>query len=63
MIKLSEDEQLVDDIIIQQICCKRAFIRGAFLAAGSISDPNKGYHFEIVCNTSPQAKLLQKAMS
>ena len=62
MIKLSEDGQLIDEIIIQQICCKRAFIRGAFLVAGSISDPNKGYHFEIVCNTVSQAKLLQKVM-
>lgn len=62
MLKLSKDGQLVDDIIIQQTCCKRAFIRGAFLAAGSISDPNKGYHYEIVCNIPQQAKLLQKAM-
>ncbi|SDI25294.1 hypothetical protein SAMN05421493_11089 [Pseudobutyrivibrio sp. 49] len=62
MLKLSEDGQIVDDIVIQQTCCKRAFIRGAFLAAGSISDPNKGYHFEIVCNIPQQAKLLQKAM-
>ncbi len=62
MLKFSKDEQLVDDIVIQQTCCKRAFIRGAFLAAGSISDPNKGYHFEIVCNILPQAILLQKAM-
>ncbi len=63
MIKLSEDGQLIDEIIIQQICCKRAFIRGAFLVAGSISDPNKGYHFEIVCNTISQARLLQKVMN
>lgn len=62
MLKLSKDGQLVDDIIIQQTCCKRAFIRGAFLAAGSISDPNKSYHYEIVCNIPQQAKLLQKAM-
>ena len=62
MLKLSSDGQLCDEIIIQQTCCKRAFIRGAFLAAGSISDPNKGYHFEIVCNTNPQAQMLQKAM-
>ena len=34
-------------LVIQQSCCKRAFIRGAFLASGSISDPEKGYHFEI----------------
>lgn len=27
----------------------RAFLRGAFLGAGSVSDPNKGYHLELVC--------------
>ena len=62
MLKLSEDNTLVDEIVLQQPCCKRAFIRGAFLAAGSITDPNKGYHFEIVCFSTEQANLLIKAM-
>lgn len=53
----------VDGILIQQNCCKRAFIRGAFLAAGSISNPNKGYHFEIVCASLLQAKQIQSAMN
>ena len=34
-------------------CCKRAYIRGAFLAGGSLSDPSKSYHLEIV-NTNRQ---------
>lgn len=29
-------------------CCKRAYLRGAFLAGGSVSDPEKTYHLEIV---------------
>ena len=33
-----------DGMLVQQTCCKRAFIRGAFMAAGSISDPNKSDH-------------------
>ena len=53
---------VVDGLLLQQTCCRRAFIRGAFLAAGSISDPNKNYHFEIVCETSPQALQLQEIM-
>lgn len=28
-------------------CCKTAFLRGAFLAGGSVTDPGKGYHFEL----------------
>lgn len=27
--------------------CRRSFFRGAFLAGGSVSDPNKGYHLEL----------------
>ena len=54
---------VVDGLLLQQTCCKRAFVRGAFLASGSISDPNKGYHFEIVCQTPAQAQQLQEVMS
>lgn len=50
-------------LLVQQTCCKRAFIRGAFMAAGSISDPSKSYHFEIVCKNERQAKLLQELMN
>ena len=46
-------------LVTQQNCCKRAFIRGAFLASGSISDPRKGYHFEIVCADERKAQQLQ----
>lgn len=49
-------------LLLQNTCCKRAYIRGAFLAAGSISDPNKSYHFEIVCASMPQALQLQELM-
>jgi len=40
----------IDKEIIRRECCKRAFIRGAFLGGGSISAPEKGYHTEIVTN-------------
>lgn len=63
MLKLSEDGTMVNELVIQQVCCKRSFIRGVFLAGGSISDPNKGYHFEIVCDSSPQADLIKRAMN
>lgn len=35
--------------VIQKKCCKRAFLRGCFLASGSISSPEKSYHLEITC--------------
>ena len=53
----------VDGILIQQNCCKRAYIRGAFLAAGSISDPEKSYHFEVVCRTHEQAEQLREVIN
>ena len=48
-----------NSIVYQRDCCKRAFVRGAFLCAGSISDPRKGYHFEIVCSDAKRAEQLQ----
>lgn len=49
----------VSPLVIQQICCRRAFIRGAFLAAGSMSDPKKSYHFEIVCAVEEMAEKIR----
>ncbi len=51
--------EFIHSLIVQKECCKRAFIRGAFLAAGSISDPNKFYHFEIVCGCEEDAESLK----
>lgn len=34
--------------ITSQKCCRKAFVRGAFLGGGSIADPEKRYHFEFV---------------
>ncbi len=31
---------------VKQTCCRWAFIRGAFLACGSMNDPEKSYHLE-----------------
>ena len=59
---IEEDFSISDSLIIQKECCKRAFIRGAFLASGSVSDPVKTYHFEIVCLSEAKAKQLQMIM-
>ncbi len=54
-----EELSLVRNVVIQENCCKRAFLRGAFLASGSMSDPEKSYHFEIVCTAEGKAVQLQ----
>ena len=33
--------------VVEEECCKTAFLRGAFLAGGSVTDPGKGYHLEM----------------
>lgn len=48
---------------VQSPCCRRAYIRGAFLAAGSMSDPQKSYHFEIVAERETEAVTLQRMMN
>ena len=53
-------DALVNQMVVQRNCCRRAFIRGAFLCAGSISDPEKFYHFEIVCGSKAKAVQLME---
>ncbi len=60
---IEEDLSIATNVVIMKECCKRAFVRGAFLAAGSVSDPNKAYHFEIVCNDENKALQLQKIIN
>ena len=56
--KLNDYYDYDNPLITQQTCCKRAYIRGAFLAVGSVSDPSKSYHLEIVCRDERQAHFL-----
>ncbi|MDD3338327.1 MAG: DNA-binding protein WhiA [Lachnospiraceae bacterium] len=49
--------------MLQNDCCRRAYLRGAFLAAGSISDPEKSYHLEIDAATETQAQKIQEVMN
>ncbi len=33
--------------VVEDECCKAAFLKGAFLSGGSVTDPGKGYHLEL----------------
>ncbi|KAI4451868.1 putative cell division protein WhiA [Eubacterium plexicaudatum ASF492] len=57
---IRENMTLADGLLLQKNCCKRAFLRGAFLAAGSMSNPKKSYHFEMVCTERQKAVQLQE---
>jgi cell division protein WhiA len=38
----------IDEDLIRKACCKRSYLRGAFLAGGSVNDPEgSSYHLEI----------------
>lgn len=67
-LKVPDEEQDVPDrtvsrLLLKQSCCKRAYLRGAFLCVGSMSDPKKGYHLEFVCEHEEQAKQIQSVIA
>lgn len=41
---------------LRKRCCKRAYLRGCFMANGSISDPDKSYHLEVTFRSKVQAE-------
>lgn len=49
--------------VVQKECCKKAFIRGMFLAAGSVNDPSKAYHFEIVARNREMAEVVREIIN
>lgn len=53
---------IVDAKFLEKSCCRRAFLRGAFLCAGSVSDPEKGYHLEFVCSKEDKARQLRQVI-
>ena len=36
--------------LLEKDCCRQAFLRGAFLSGGSVTDPAKRYHLELATN-------------
>ena len=45
------DSTLVNHVnlgVLEEDCCKASFLRGAFLAGGSVTDPSKRCHLELV---------------
>lgn len=60
--KFGDLQEPADELLLKSTCCRRAFIRGAFLAIGSISAPEKGYHLEFVTANEKKAKQLQSVI-
>ena len=45
---LSETSLRINRANISDECCQSAFLRGVFLACGTVTDPERGYHLEFV---------------
>lgn len=51
------------DGLIKTKCCRKAYLRGAFLAAGTVNNPEKRYHFEITTSTEILAKEMRRLIN
>ena len=64
MMPLDEPGQWIPSgMVLQKDCCRRNFLRGAYLASGSMSNPEKGYHFEIACTMRQKAEQLREVLA
>jgi len=55
--------ELQGESLLSRECCKRAYIRGAFLVSGSLSDPAKHYHLEFVNHDKAAISLLRETIA
>jgi DNA-binding protein WhiA len=62
VLKVKDNTFEMNGLLIQQPCCKKAFIRGIFLTSGSVSDPWKDYHFETALSNESLAKSVREVI-
>lgn len=43
-------------------CCRRAFLRGAFLGVGAMTAPEKDYNLEFVCDSTEKADAIRRIL-
>lgn len=60
VIRVMDGALLVADSLIDRQCCKRAFLRGVFLATGVVTNPKSGYHLELVAGSRGRATRIQE---
>ncbi len=46
-----------------RVCCRRAWVRAAFLACGSVADPSRGYHLEFNTRDDAEARAVAAALA
>ncbi|MBM7644988.1 DNA-binding protein WhiA [Scopulibacillus daqui] len=53
----------IDPLLVKKPCCRRSYLRGAFLAGGSLNHPESSYHLEIFSIYEDHTKSLEKLMN
>lgn len=53
----------IPGLLVKSDCCKQAYLRGAFLAGGTIASPEKEYHLEITLKSKNNAMELISLLS
>jgi len=48
--------------VLEENCCRLSFLRGAFLAGGSVTDPEKNYHLELSTSHFNVSREIQALM-
>lgn len=61
--KTMRRQAVISDVLLKSACCKRAYLRGCFICAGSMSDPSKSYHLEYLCSTEDMANQLLRVIA
>ena len=59
-LKLKEGDRQINSLIFERSCCKKSLLRGAFLSGGSVSDPSRSYHMEVVCGSEEAAEEVKE---
>ncbi len=60
--KTGQISGVIDGNLSVNSCCQRATVKGAFLAAGSVTDPKSNYHFEISCHRKTPVNDLKEIL-
>lgn len=61
-IKINESLESRIALLTGNFCCRRSFLRGAFLSVGSITDPKKSYHLEFACQDEEKANAIKSIL-
>lgn len=60
---LMDGDFIVSEHLLEKPCCKRAFLRGLFMSCGSVTDPGRGYHLELVTGSYEFAVKIKEIIS